>query len=382
MKKVFVISAILLGTTILILVIYNFIFLQNKSVQKANQPLKQDIQTEKIVANNTEKKQSRILAVSKDPVLGAVVDKKTEKIFYYSALTGMIWQIDGDGSNEIQVTNTKVPGLLNVEWSPDRTKVLTNLTRDEKNVFFVYDNVIKSGVQLKEGLDSATWDGLGIKIIYKYYDSKTKKRSLNIADADGKNWSTLVADIPFRSLSIETIPLSSAVSFWNTPNSSEESVLQTISLTGGEPKVILKGKFGGDYLWSPDGSQALVSSITNKDSSNITLGLVDLQGQYRDLGIPTIVSKCAWSVDGKTIYYALPGGIPAGSNMPNDYQNKKFTTQDTFWKINILTGSKDRILELSDINEAYDILNPFLSLTENSLFFTNRIDGKLYRISL
>jgi hypothetical protein len=68
--------------------------------------------------------------------------------------------------------------------------------------------------------------------------------------------------------------------------------------------------------------------------------------------------------------------------MPNDYQEKKFTTIDTFWKINVANGKKDRIAELSDIKSDYDAANLFLSSGEDTLFFVNRIDGKLYGISL
>jgi len=382
MKKVFIISTVLLAVTLLILGVYNFGFkaFENSSQSKeVKQPVEQiKTKTEEAVTKKTEK----ISLVSKEPVLSGVADKKTEKVFYYSASDGTIWQVDGEGLNRIQISDAKIAGLVNASWSPDRLKSLTVIEQAGKKSFFLYDNVKKDSISLKEGIDNVIWDSLGAKIIYKYYDSKSKKRSLNIADPDGQNWSTLIADIPFRNLSLATIPLTSIISFWNSPNSSEESNLQIISATGGEVKNILKGKFGGDYLWSPDGSQALVSSLVSKENKTMTLGIIDLQGQYRDLSIPTIVSKCVWSIDGKTVYYALPGGIPTGANMPNDYQAKKFTTQDTFWKINIATGNKERIIELADIQGVYDASNLFLSTTEDGLFFINRVDGKLYRIAL
>lgn len=378
MKKVFIISGILLGVTLFILVAYNFAF--KKSID--NSQTKPKEQTTMPTQPIVEKKNEKITLVSNEPVLGGVADKKTEKILYYSALNGSIWQMDSDGTNTEQITSSKLTGLVNVAWSPDKTKVLTTFSKDGKLTFFSYDNLKKAGVQLKDGLDNTVWDSFGAKIFYKYYDSTNKKRSLNIANPDGSNWLTLVDNLPYRDLSIAVVPLTSMVSFWNFPNVAEESSLQIVSTAGGEAKSVLNGKLGADYQWSPDGKQALVSSLISKENRVITLGLVDLLGDYRDLGIPTLVSKCSWSVDNKTIFCALPGGIPAGSNMPNDYQEKKFTTQDTFWKINITTGNKERVVELADIKESYDASNLFLSPTENSLFFTNRRDGKLYRIAL
>jgi len=383
MKKVFIISAILFGVTLLIWGVYNFAF--KKSDSKASVTSKtaqQTMQPPKAEPVVVVKKPEKITLVSKEPVFGAVADKKTEKVLYYSAVDGTVWQADSDGLNVIQIANKNLPGIVGAIWSPDRTRVLTNFNKDGSSIFFTYDNTKKVGTQLSGNLDTVVWDGLGSKIIYKYYDAKTKKRSLSIANPDGSNWQTLVGEIPFRRVLISPIPLTSSVSFWNAPSAAEESILQVVASTGGEVKSVFKGRFGGDYLWSPDGSQALVSSLSDKSGKIVMLGLVSLQGEYRDLGIPTIASKCVWSVDGKTIYCALPGGIPAGSVMPDDYQNKKFTTNDTFWKISTVTGTKERVVELTDINGVYDLTTPFLSSTENSLFFINRIDGKLYRVSL
>lgn len=382
MKKVFITSLIFLVITLFIFGIYNFAFKKEGVDTQASKTFQQEAQPQKVAVVATEKKHEKITLISKDPVVGATCDRKTEKVFYFSSLNGNIWQVDSDGSNALQVTNERIVGLVGASWSSDKTKVLTTINKDEKKVFFAHDNEKKVGTQLKDGIDIVTWDTLGAKIIYKYYDSKSKIRSLSVANPDGSNWQTIVDQIPFRKISISAIPRTSYVSFWNFPDAKEESSLQVVSVAGGEVRNVFKGRFGADYLWSPDGSLALLSSLANKDSGTVSLGTVDMQGQYRDLNIPTIASKCVWSFDNKTIYCALPGDIPIGSVMPNDYQDKKFTTKDTFWKIDTSTGSKQRIVELSDIKDNYDVSEPFLTPAEDALFFTNMIDGKLYRIAL
>ena len=151
---------------------------------------------------------------------------------------------------------------------------------------------------------------------------------------------------------------------------------------GGQLQTIFQGRYGGDYLWSPDGTQALVSSLKSNNEKTITLGLLSINSEYHDLGIPTMVSKCVWSSDSKTIYYALPGDIPSGAILPNDYVDKKFMTQDTFWKMDVATGKKERIIEATDISGKYDSTNLFLSAKNENLYFINRIDGKLYKIEM
>ncbi|MEA3323144.1 MAG: hypothetical protein U9Q12_02885, partial [Patescibacteria group bacterium] len=114
-----------------------------------------------------------------------------------------------------------------------------------------------------------------------------------------------------------------------------------------------------------------------------TLGIIDDDGEnYIDFQIPTIVTKAIWSKDNKTVYYAQPNEVPDDVVWPNDYNDKKFITQDTFYKIDIETSKKSRIIELKDITEQVDATNLFISPSEDMLFFVNRVDGLLYRLKL
>ena len=217
MKRIFISSGILFVVTLFIWGIYNFAFKKSSPVSQINKTATQETIQSTATAVVNSKKQDKITLVSKDAVLGAVSDKKTEKISFYSALDGTVWQSDSDGSNLIQTSSVKLSGLVGVNWSPDKTKVLTSFNKDGKSTFFMYDNLKKAGVQLNGSLDSVTWDGLGGKIVYKYYDGKTKKRSLSIANPDGSDWQTIIGDIPFRKISMSAVPLTSVVSFWNFP---------------------------------------------------------------------------------------------------------------------------------------------------------------------
>jgi hypothetical protein len=319
--------------------------------------------------------------MSDGPVLGPVVDKKTEEIKYYDATTGLVWKMDSDGQKKQQITNVKVSGLTTVLWAPDHNKVLTTIEKAGQKSFYMYDYQSQKGTALKNGLDTAVWDNLGTKIFYKYFNTASKERTLNVANPDGSGWQK-ISDLAMKNIVIAPIPLTSTLSFWNTPSALEETQLQTVGVTGGEIKTVLRGRYGADYLWSPKGDKVLVSSLPNKDAKNITLGLVDADGKYQDLGIPTLVSKCAWSEDNKTLFYALPGEIPSGAIMPNDYQENKFNTNDTFWKMDVTTGEKERIIEAVDIKGKYDSSNIIVSATEDALFFINKVDKKLYRIKL
>jgi hypothetical protein len=68
--------------------------------------------------------------------------------------------------------------------------------------------------------------------------------------------------------------------------------------------------------------------------------------------------------------------------MPNDYLANKFNTTDTFWKIDTVTGKKDRPLEANQITGQYDAAQLFFNTDESQLFFVNKGDGKIMRIDL
>lgn len=377
MKKLFIISAVLLGITLFFLGVYNFAFKKETSVS-SEVPI--DVSSLETAKEEFEKKKNeKIIAISDRKVIGAVLDKKNEEIKYYDAQNGTAWSINEGGKGEKQLSQTKVPGIKNISWSADKNKVLTTIEKNGMTFFYEYDYLTNKGVQLKEGLDTAIWDNTGAKIFYKYYNSSDKKRSLNIANPNGSEWQK-IADIEFRNITISPVPFSSLVSFWNSPSANEESKLQITGITGGEVKTILSGKFGADYLWSPDGSKVLVSSVQGNNSSKTSLGVATIEGAYVDLNIPTFVSKSVWSIDNKTLYYALPGGIPDGSVMPNAYQENKFNTEDTFWKVDMSTGEKKRVVDTAGIAEKYDSSNLFLSSTEDALFFINKIDQRLYKL--
>lgn len=329
------------------------------------------------------KEETKISLLSDEAILSPTITAEGNAIKYYSRQTGKVYQLDFDGKNKKTLSDKELIGLVDVTWSPDKTKAITKFTRPNNEVeFFSFDYATQRGTSLKKGVDQIAWNTNSNKIFYKYYDSQTKKRSLNIADPDGSNWGKL-ADIDYRNISIAPIPKTGAVSFWNSPDSYTETIFESIPLIGGERKTIFKGKFGADYLWSPDGSYVVLSHSESRSGNKIQLGLINFNGgEYKNLGLPTFVSKCTWSSDNVTLYCAMPGGITESAILPNEYLEKKFNTVDTFWKINIKNGEKSRLVDPDKIPDKFDATNLFLNKDESMLFFVNRVDGKLYKINL
>lgn len=378
-KKIFLTSSIILVFALLLWGVYNLSF--KKSIAPEKNALLPEKTAEKAPAPPAATG-VKIKAISDEAAISPVYVPGENAIKYYSK-TGPAYQIDANGGAKKMISSQELPGLSGALWSSDQTKtILRHTDPNGQSRFFYYDYSTQKGVPIKNNVDEIAWQTSGNKIFYKYYDQATKKRSLNISDPDGTNW-TKLADIDYRNISIAQIPQSGLVSFWNKADSFSETIFESIPTLGGERKPIYKGKFGADYLWNRDGSLVLVSNADQRTGTKMQLAVMNYNGgEYRNLDAPTFVSKCIWSRDGKTVYYALPGNIPNAAILPNEYDEGKFKTTDTFWKLNISDTKKERVVEPTDIKDAYDATDLFLSDDEGALFFTNKTDGKLYRINL
>jgi hypothetical protein len=382
LKKIFYASLLILIASLLFLGIYRLSFYKPEETAQ----IKKEEPAPVIPIEPAKKDAAKITSISDEAVLSPTLAPDGLSIKYYSQKSGQAYQIDLDGTNKKSLSDKDLIGLSSAIWSPDKTKVITKFIDSGGNVQFYYYNY-STGVStpLKKNLDEVSWDSLSNKIFYKYYDPASKERTLNIADPDGTNWKKL-ADLSYRNVAIAPVPKSGVVSFWNKPGSQAETDMESIPIIGGNKKAIFKGKFGADYLWNSSGTNILVSHVDIKGGSKMQLALLNFNGgEYINLGVPTFVSKCAWSADNKTVFYSLPGNIQSTAVLPDEYNNNTISTSDTFWRIDIASKQPERIVELEDlqkINTPFDATNLFLSSDDGYLFFVNKLDGKLYRLSL
>lgn len=322
---------------------------------------------------------SKIEAVINEKNVGATVLSDTE-LAYFSTVNRSLKKISlGSGASETLIDN--LPGTpVEAVWAHNKMRVLV-LIENTSLRWHLITLSSKEVLPLKENLKYPSFSNLGDKVFYQY-TSESGTASVNISNPDGSEWKEIIA-LPVKNVFTAPVPKSSDVSFWNRPNGLEKSVLQTASSSGTNTKTLLADRFGGDYLWSPDGERVLVSFVQEQGTSKISLATMNKNGgEFTPLIIPTLVSKAVWSSDGKSLYYALPGSLPDNITLPNDYFSKKLQTVDTFWKLSFETGKRERIIEGGDIGMEFDSIGLFLSPKEDTLYFLNRHDGKTYQIHL
>ncbi len=385
MKKLFIISSVALAVVLIFAVIYGVVFKKDKTVDNGVVATEKTTSTKKEIDKKNEKESETVITkISKETVIAPTLSKTQDNIWYFSKKVGNIKQIafSGPVRKTLAVSRDNIQGIRNVQWSPNKEKVLYARGSGQ----YLYDLKRLEEKELKQGLDMAVWTNLGDRMVYKFYNDIANDRTLNISDLDGKNWKILAnLDNTFRHMEVRFVPQSNFISYWNSPDAFAETSFNLVSLFHGWDKEIISGKFGADYLWSPDGNKIFSSFLTTDNANNGKMGIAvyDNYGkQLIKMSFPTLASKCAWSNDSQYIYCAFITDIPEDATMPNDYYQKKFTVKDTFYKIDTKTGKKERIVELKDIDQEYDATNLFLSVDEIYLFFVNRRDDYLYRITL
>lgn len=380
MKKVFIVSAVFFGVVLIFWGIYNFAFRDDSAVKKEDVQKEKDSEAKPIVKDVSKEDglDAKIKDISEEGTLAPIFEEEGGKIIFYATRDGRVFSVNSDGSSKNVFSTQTLSGITKAIWSPDQKKVISEFDGGLRRFYYNYES--KSGKPLNDNIQGPVWSNLGDKIFYQYKSGKINE--LDWADPDGSNWKK-ITEIRAEKAKIAPIPQTSLITFWNYPKNSEETSLLSVGVLGGEVKKIFSGKFGADYLWSPDGKKGLISFV---EANAMRLGVIDYDGaNFQDLEIPTLVSKCVWSKDGKVVFYALPGGTPEGAILPDDYNDKKIATKDTFWKANLENGEKTRLIELEDLAKlglSLDAENLFLSANEKNLFFTNRSDGHLFRLSL
>lgn len=380
MKKLFIISASFFLLVLVFLAVYNFAFRHNSADPIADPQKKEELEKKRADEEKTLTHSVAFEQILAESVLYPVASENS--LFYYSRRDNALKETTLDGKETV-VRLGEMPGVpVRIVWSPNRLGALV-LTRDSTGDLWYYADLRNKIVTaLRRDMSRLAWTSLGDRILYQYTDPESGERSLNIAAPDGSSWSKLTS-LGKKDHFIAALPQSSLIAIWPRTDGREEGVLETVGINGDNRRTILTGKFGADFLWSPNSEKLLVQSVDEPGGHTLTLGLTDGSGnEYKNLFAPTLVSKIAWSKDNETFYYALPGTFPSGAVLPNDYFGKPIATKDTFWKMNTRTGKKERLVPLEEITQAFDATDVFLSPTETDLYFVERGSEKLYRITL
>jgi len=290
---------------------------------------------------------------------------------------GNVFASDFSGNNLKKISSTTLNGLIKALWSPDKTKVIGVFSDNNIIKKYFYDYANNQSSLLSEKIGSVAWSPDSKKIAYQFIDAVSGQHSISTANPDNTNWKNIFKT-RLDNLIVEW-PSKEKISLRQPTSGLAQGLLYALNSESGDFNKILSDIFGLSIKWSPKADKILFSS-TDDRGKNPKLSLSDGSGtNFKDLKLAGLADKCAWSNDDRTIFCALPQEISANAVWPDDYYKGLVILADDFYKINLETNEKIKILG-SASQASFDAQELFLSPKEDYLFFVNKRDGLLWSL--
>ena len=367
-KKLIIILSLLAALIAIVYLVYIFFF----RPASPSEPNSQEVTA-------SEKKQV-IFPLSQEPVLSPTINSSGNKVRYYSKNNGNIYEVNFDGTGLTRISASNLAGLLNIIWSPDKEKVIGLFQKGDQIQKYLHNYQVGQSILMNSNINQIAWSPDGKKIALQTFNSETQTNTISISNADGSDlkdvFSTRLKDFILEWPTIDKISLRT-----KTSGLSDGLVLMVNPDNGSFSKV-LGNIFGLNIMWSPLGNSLLYSSTTT-DGKNPSLFLADQTGQTKkSIGFATLIEKCVFSQDNRTLFCAIPQTLSENAVWPDDYYKGMTTTADNFLKIDLEASQSSSIFSPNANDKTYDATGLFLSPKEDYLFFTNKKDGLVYSIKL
>lgn len=314
----------------------------------------------------------RLRQVSERPTAGGHPFEEDDRIVirYMDRETGHIYETFADTSTVRRVSNTTIPGVLEVLWVNKASGIIRSFEDSEIENFAFRLTGSASSTQTTSGVFTGTWVWGSL--------SPNKEDLLTLWHEDGGS----VVRLSNPQNENESVIFRSPLRLWIPKRTNSTNYLQTAPASGTSGFLyrvsnsslipVVSDIPGLLTLPSPDGSYVLISSGGQNFAS---LSLINTtSGARTQLPFSSLAYKCVWTQDSELVVCGVPTALPGGE-YPNVWLEGRVSFNDSLWLINPETGETT---ELSNIEEEYgeslDVWQPALDETGSILTFINKKD--------
>ena len=307
----------------------------------------------------------------------SVIDKEAgvNKIVY-AAWDGSINQIglSGDNKNKLGLVAVDRIGEVNVSSTGELVSFKYSLASGA-NRFIIYNVTDKTLKTLPQETEDVSLGNSNKEVAVVYSDKTGKKIALSY-DSFSKTkdvTSTKIPDIRIDWFNSDNIALATR------PSGVAQGILYSLNTKTNKTTRVLGGVYGLTTNFSPTGKMVLVSE-TDSTGQSLKLANINLDKKSkRNISLFTLPEKCTWAQDERTVFCSVfKVNDPDSFVMPDDYYKRRVRSDgEEIVRISTETGQTQKVIDGS-----FDASNLFLMPDESYLFFINKIDGRLYRLSL
>ena len=235
-----------------------------------------------------------LFQVATDIVLAPVADPTSSDILYYHADNGFVSRADIASRQSTLISQTALPGLRDVIWSPNRIWVVTTFSGQGGPVFQYFNYQIRIHGTLPASVVGAAFspDSSLLALAQQIGD----QTDIIIAQPDGTDQRTILK----THLAHVTISWPQAHTLALTAKDDIGlASLYLLADNGGLTKII-DSETGLRTNWSPDGSKLLYWTAEGG------LMIYDIAiNQYHAQALATTADRCAWYANGQSIICAI-----------------------------------------------------------------------------
>jgi hypothetical protein len=301
-------------------------------------------------------------SLSSARVVSPTINARDNSVIYYEKNTGRVIEVNINSKKEFVASNTSLINFVKTIWSPNGEEVISLFT-SKGGAEYRYYNYLTKKVASLGNLDSVAFSPDGTYLVY--FKKDLDAGYIAVSQPDGSNPKKIL-QTKLASLNLYW-PAPDKIYFTTQNYSDQTWILFSLSLDGNLDKI-LDSKNELDISWSRDGGYLLYSYLNNKGTQSLFILDADRQKESA-LTLNTLASKCAWTLDAKTIICGVP---TAPSNDPL----VSSAIGDDIYEYALKDGSKKHLAgaDFQDLR----VQEMFLSPLEDFILFVNGFDGKLY----
>lgn len=294
------------------------------------------------------------------------------RVRYIEKATGHVYEISGDGTNLVRISNTTIPKIWSAEWSPKGDKAVLGIFDDSGIKYFsaIFNGTSTEGVFLPDNINFGSYAPNTDKILYAIQSND--KTSFITANASNTKQDNIYTAPPANFLI--SWPATNTVAILTRPSGATDGFLYKIDAKAKTLEKIIGNTRGLDALWSINGDKILISTGGTSISSRV----ISLAGETIAEGQKTLAQKCAWSKTKENVLYcAIPTQIPNGL-YPDDWFKGKMPLKDYILRIDLIAQEMALILPRSE----FDIQKMIAGQDDKYLYFIDKNDGTLWGLNL
>jgi hypothetical protein len=297
------------------------------------------------------------------------------RVRYAEKGTGHIYEVGGDGSDKIRISNTTIPRVFQTTWSAKGDYVIFDiLTEDQKAQHFLASltGTTTEGIFLPEDIQIGGFSAVNQ---VAYFAELGDRYAVVIADIKNQKPKEVYSS-PFRDFLLKW-PAADIISLATRPSGTIDGYLYKLDLKQNIFSKITGGINGLEALWSPDAQRILISGLNDNTGETFVFAINQKGENIVDLA-KSLTAKCAWSMyDKLAVYCAIPESFPPAL-YPDDWYKGKVSFNDSIQKIYLSATSTEILLPAQN----FDIEEMALDKKDEFLFFVNKNDETLWGLRL